>query len=82
VTLDRGARNLQLGKLSDQPERKLGPLPVFVDHREHVVIGECTNPVSQLALGSRQGVVEPVVVVFGALLSAHAGGFSHRRAFA
>ena len=40
VSLDGGAGDPELGELGHQLERELGPLPVLVDDRQHLVIGE------------------------------------------
>ena len=79
VPLDAVADDAELGQLLDQRPGELGPLPVAVDDRQHLVVDEVAGapPVVALLAGELVGDAEVVgaqrpadVLVHGVLLSA------------
>src|SRR5436305_12954988 len=62
MTLDRRAHDVELGELGNQLEGEFCPLPVVIDDRHYLPVGEPSHPIANLAVVLGQGLLQPVVV--------------------
>jgi hypothetical protein len=62
VSLDGPAGHAQLSQLGHQLEGELGPLPVIVDDRQHLLVAEAADPVANLPFPLREEIVDPIEI--------------------